>query len=106
MDKVMNECDEKIIRLEERLLASEKAKDLAYKTLEDRLGSMNEFRKALTDQAATFITRKEHDIIISEIRELREFKATLQGKASQSSVWISWFLAGVAIIIQFLHLTR
>jgi predicted transcriptional regulator len=98
-----HECKEKIIRLEEKLSAAEKALDVAYKSLDSRLQGMNEFRQALTDQAASFITRKEHDIIVSEIRELREFKAAIQGKASQSSVWIAWFLAALGIMIQLLH---
>ena len=98
-----NQLQEKIIRLEEKLSAAERALDVAYKSLDARLIGMNEFRAALTDQAANFTTRKEHDIVVSEIRELREFKAAIQSKASQSSVWIAWFLAGLGILIQLLN---
>ena len=93
---------ERLARLEEQLKSSKEALDVAYKALDCRLGGMNEFRQALTDQASTFTTRTEHQIIVNEIRELREFKAELMGKASQSSVYIAWGLALLAMLLHWI----
>ena len=69
--------------------------------LEKRLESMNEFRLQLKDQAGTFFTKNEHEVYMSsvekDLRVLRESKANLEGKASQSSV-------NVALIISLLGL--
>jgi hypothetical protein len=48
-----------IVRLEERLKASDEAKALAYAEMQRRLEGMNEFRQQLNDQTKTFITKLE-----------------------------------------------
>jgi len=48
-------------RYEQRFDAQEKAVDAALTAANQRLNVMNEFRGALTDQAATFATRIEVD---------------------------------------------
>jgi hypothetical protein len=76
---------------------------LAAQNLEKRLDHMNEFREALSDQATTFITKSEYnihnDIIINDVRMLRESKSQLEGKASQSSVNIAYILSIISIIV-------
>lgn len=47
--------------IQSALASAEKAKDKADSALEKRFEAVNEFRQALTDQTATFLTRKEYD---------------------------------------------
>ena len=71
--------------------------------LEKRLDSMNEFRAQLKDQATTLMPRSEMDIhfqsIDKDIRELRESKANLEGKASQTSVMIAFIISGLSLLL-------
>lgn len=46
-------------RHEQRFIGQERALALAVAGVNERLGGMNEFRAALSDQAATFVTRAE-----------------------------------------------
>lgn len=81
----------------------EKSSSQARETLNARLESMNEFRESLKDQTAQYITRIEHEALItkydSDIRYLRECTAKADGKASQQSVNIAYILAGFGLII-------
>jgi hypothetical protein len=81
--------------------------------LEKRLDGMNEFRAALTDREASYLTRREHEIssgftderlshIDSDLRVLRESKAELHGKASQSSMTITLILAVFSLCVSLL----
>ena len=51
---------------ETKVMAQEKALTLASGSLSIRLDLMNEFRAQLTDQAATFFTRPEHDLYMNK----------------------------------------
>jgi uncharacterized membrane protein len=97
-----------------RFNASEKAKELAYATLEKRLEAMNEFRDTLKDQAGNFITRKEVEVnldlinkeveahvdrIDAAIKNLELSKAMLEGKASQSSMNLTMVIALSGLVI-------
>jgi len=118
--------------VEARLIAMDKATDLAYEKMEIRLRNMNEFREALSDQAGKFVPRIEsqvaHDAIkvelkvemekikadlkeelsevCSDVEVLRDFKSTMEGKASQHSVNIALVLgligAGVGVLSMLL----
>ena len=76
---------------------------LAQDNLNTRLEGMNEFRNSLKDQTAQFITRTEHESLITkydaDIRVLREQNAENRGKASMQSVYISYAFALIAIIM-------
>ena len=86
----------------------EKSTDLATSVLDKRLDSMNEFRQALKDQQSTFVAKSEFDImhqrIIEDIRMLREGKANLEGKASMTSVYISYAIALIALTISIIRI--
>lgn len=90
-----------------RLEAIDKAQEVYRSALDKRLETMNEFREALKDQNKTFIARPEHELIVADIRSLRESRATLEGKASMMSVIISYGISiislFVAILALFLH---
>jgi len=78
--------------------------------LDKRLESMNEFRLQLKDQASTFLSRAEYDInhkaIVEDIRILREYRATLDGKASTTSFYIALALSMAGLILGIVHLFK
>jgi hypothetical protein len=81
----------------------EKSTCLAQDNLNTRLETMNEFRNSMKDQASHYITRTEHESLImkydADIRVLRESQAEARGKASMNSVYISYVIAFISIII-------
>ena len=109
-----------IKRLEERITALERTFDMRFQTLssttrdvasamDKRLEGMNEFRSALKDQVGMFFTRREHEAFVTavsaDLRSLRETRAELSGKASQSHLIYTvilgaWgFILGMASLI-------
>lgn len=99
---------------EARLLAMDKALELAQKANDIRLANMNEFREAMKDQTGHFVTRTEADArinilmaeikieqssICSDIEVLQKYQATMEGKASQSSVMIAYVIAGISVLL-------
>jgi len=121
--------------IETRLESMDKATDLAYEKIEMRLAHMNEFRGALSDQTSRFITRVESQAardaikvelkvdmeqikadlkadlfeVCSDVEVLRDFKNTMEGKASQHSVNVALILgligAGVGVLSMILAIT-
>ena len=89
-----------------RLEDMEKARISAYQSMEKRLEGMNEFRDALRDQASRFVTRDEMTTntitLRSDVKTLEISKANLEGKASMSSVYASYALATISIIISLI----
>jgi hypothetical protein len=89
--------------IDARLNDLEKARDQAYDAMKIRLEGMNEFREALRSQNQTFLTKAEHDVYVSkvdgDIRSLRESRASLEGKASQSSLNTTTYIALAGLII-------
>jgi hypothetical protein len=73
-----------------RLMAIDKATEVAYTMMDARLDSMNEIRNSLRDQGRTFVSKAEytvaHDRLMDDVRSLRESRALLEGKASTESV--------------------
>jgi hypothetical protein len=94
--------------IERRLESVEQATTLAARALEKRLEGMNEFREALKNQSATFVTRAELTVQVakceSDIRMLREYKASLEGKASQLYVTITLVIALVSMFTSLVAL--
>jgi hypothetical protein len=88
--------------------ALDKANELSAKTLDIRLEAMNNFRNDLTKQASTFLTKEaydlRHDNLQRQVDELRLFRAEIQAKASQASVYIAWGISLVSIVIGMISL--
>jgi len=84
----------------------EKNTTLAAKSIDRRLEGMNEFRDALKDQTAKFLTKDEfntlHNRVEEDIKVLRENKAMLEGKASMTSVYIAYGIGLIGLIIALL----
>jgi len=95
---------------ETKIDAAEKAVSLASNTLSARLDLMNEFRAQLKDQVAGFFSRVEHETYIKsvdkDIRELREAKALLEGKASQNAVNFSTIIALLGVFLSAVALVH
>lgn len=83
--------------------AQERALELAKNEVDRRLLAMNGFREQMQMQATTFIARAEHTEVVekieTDIRFLRESKATMEGKASTTQVHIAWGFAGLGILL-------
>jgi len=88
--------------IESRLKALEDAGIKSERLLDVRLASMNEFREALKDQSAKFFTLASHEAyqkaVDADLRVLRESRALLEGKASQSTVNVALLLATVSAL--------
>jgi len=86
-----------------KLEALREIRDLEKTSIDHRLSAMNEIRGALADQSTKMFTRSEHEAYIrsvdSDIRALRESRAEMSGKASQSSANIALILGIVGLLI-------
>ena len=99
--------DLRLSELEKRVMILFDAKDhalsLSTNNLEKRLESMNEFRAQIKDERAALMPRSEyviqHQRLIEDIQALQISKAILDGRASVSSVYISYLLALIGIVI-------
>jgi hypothetical protein len=93
-----------------KVSAIETSTRLAYNSMEKRLEGMNEFRNQLRDQNSTFITKAEYSAHMNkleeDIRMLRESKALLEGKASQTSVNIALGISIVGLILTVLNIVK
>ena len=93
-----------------KVSAIDRATSNAYVSMEKRLEGMNEFRNQLKDQNATFITKAEYSAHMNkleeDIRMLRESKATLEGKASQTSVNIALGISIIGLILTVLNIVK
>jgi hypothetical protein len=76
-----------------------RANDVEKAAMDIRLEAMNKFREALTDQTKRYITRDEHEQLVKQVEELRLFRASLEGVASQKSVYIAYVIAIIGILI-------
>jgi len=96
--------------MELRFSAQDKALVIALASMDGRMGILNEFKSTiettlnvLRDQAGQFVTGKEleaaKDYLAKDIAQLKEDRAELRGKASQSSVMIAWIISGLGLLI-------
>ena len=88
----------------ERLRTFENQTKEAKEDMSQRLSGMNEFRSQLKDQAATFITRNEHQIIIDRLDRIEKTLATTEGKASQTMFFITLGLSILALSFAIIKL--
>jgi hypothetical protein len=86
-----------------QIVSLKEATSIAKNEMDKRLEGMNEFRNQLKDQSNTYFTKGEHEQfakrIEEDIRSLRESRASLEGKASQNAVNVSYIIAVMALII-------
>ena len=89
---------------EARLVAIEKAVEVADAANNKRLDGMNEFREALRDQNVRFTTCVEFAALRDQVQEMKETAAEVRGKASQTSVFIAYGIALLSIVISLIGL--
>jgi len=104
-----------------KFTAMDRALTLAQETNNARLERMNEFRAAMQDQSGHFVTRQEADAarnqsmaeirleiagICADIEALQKYQATMEGKASQSSVTWAYIVGGIGIILSLWDFLR
>ena len=95
---------------EARIAALEKATEVASGAMDRRLDGMNEFRDTLRDQASRFVTREEMEVklgvLMDAISELKDYKAHMEGRASMSSVYVSYAIALLGIVLSVISLLK
>ena len=101
--KDYSETIERLTRVEAQIESFDKALNLAREQLEKRLEGMNEFRQSLKDQNSTFVTKTEHSFICQDVRDLRENKARMEGKADQKSVMQVMIISIVSLFISIIN---
>lgn len=107
-------CVDKMCGMErlisEKFESNEKALITAKEALDKRLDSMNEFREALREQAAKMMTRDEynvnHEAFRNQLNELSKAKERMEGKASQSSLYVATAIAVLSLFIGAIHVLR
>jgi hypothetical protein len=82
-----------------KIEAIAEATRLQAKALEAKFESVNEFRGALTDLQQSYVTRLEHEAVLKDIRDLRESRSELAGKASQNSANAAMILGGLGLLL-------
>jgi hypothetical protein len=91
-----------------RYVSIEKATEIAKQTADKRLDGMNEFRDSLKDQNENFVRKTEYQSEIlrlqDDVKILRESKSFLEGKASITSVYVSYLIALLALIISIIQI--
>jgi DNA repair exonuclease SbcCD ATPase subunit len=99
------QCTERLTRLEEKFAASLVSLKLQAQEYERRLSSLNHEAQQLKDMQAKYTPREtwetNHKTLENDIKKLFESKNILEGKATQSSVYIGWGLAIIAILVSF-----
>jgi len=77
----------------------EKSTCLAQDNLNARLESMNEFRNSMKDQASNFITRNEHELLITKIdTDVKYAVAQIKSDMLIEQSRTRWIVAEIVII--------
>jgi hypothetical protein len=107
-------CEAQMAHMQERAELQLKAIEAAYRKaeiqLDERLAGMNEFRQAMGDQAARFVTREELELKLAvldkDVRMLQAIASEAKGKASTAQLYISWLFSAGALLLALLALFR
>jgi hypothetical protein len=115
IDQVCKTVSERFNTLDERFKAQERALDLQQEITEKKFESQNEWRGAMNDREKAYITRQDHDALIlllntkedalvKDIKSLELTRATIDGKASQSQLNITFVFVIIGFIFTMLGL--
>jgi hypothetical protein len=87
-----------------------RAVDKAEASNNARLAGMNEFRESLKDAQAKYLTRDEyftaHHGLCVKLDELQSLADINRGKASMTSVYVAWVLAGLSLLVSVIKLLK
>jgi hypothetical protein len=77
----------------------EKATNLASDNLNTRLEGMNEFRASMKDQTANFITRTEHEALVTKMdSDIKYAVSQIKSDVLQEQARTRWMVTEVVII--------
>jgi hypothetical protein len=102
-----NNVETRIARLEERLDAAERARDVALTAMDRRLDGMNEFRNTLRDQQNTFLRTDQysmsHENLAQQIAIVRSDLTALRikvetGSAAMTGRWLGYAALGAVFV--------
>jgi hypothetical protein len=90
-------------RMAEQFIATQRERDLALAVLDKRIDALSAVAIALKEQQGANLTRREHELFVDQvnpdIRTLRESRAELAGKASQSALDATRSNVSTALVI-------
>ena len=96
--------------IEARLVAMDKASELAREVNTIQHESLNNWRQAMQEQSKTLMPRAEYEIyhrkVEEDIRMLQKYQATMEGKASQNSVNLALAISIIGTIMAFIGLVE
>jgi hypothetical protein len=76
--------------------------------MQRHLGTMNEWRMTVTDILATMVPKTENNVwkdkIESALLQFRDFKITMDTKASAKSLTITYIVTGITLLISTISL--
>jgi len=89
---------------ESKVAATEKATELAAQVLKERLKNLNELRQMAQDRDANYITKAEFNLQVKEIESLRLSRASLEGKASQAAVNVTFIVSAIGMLLAIISI--
>lgn len=89
--------DERTKRFEIALHDAQKAVEIADTNSEKWRSNANEWRAAMDDRERTFARKSDLDVNARDIRELRDWRNTMDGKADQKDVTRAQIIAVIGI---------
>ncbi len=112
IENKIHDLEKRFAVLEERITnhvqSTKDALNVALSAMEKRLEGMNEFRQTLSDQTKTFVTfdmyESKHEQLVLDIKELREWRANQQGKASQTSLIITLIISVTGVLLSIVDI--
>ena len=115
IDQVCKTVEQKFNTLDERFRSQEKALELQQEINDKRFEGQNEWRGAMSDREKAYITRVDHealilllntkeDALLKDIKSLEITRATLDGKASQSQLNITFAFAMAGVVFTLIGL--
>lgn len=92
----------------ESFASRDKAQVVAWDSLKAKMIDENHIRAQLQEQSQELVTKTEYrgDIkrLSDEVQQLREYRASMEGKASQASVIVSYLIGGAGLVLGIIKL--
>ena len=86
---------------QQRHAAEDGARDLASKDVNRRLQEMNEFRVQLSEERASYVPRREHDLLAERIKELEIARGEQMGKAAAYASIAGFIGVAASLLMHF-----
>ena len=99
----------RLTRVEEKVNAAASALEIAAKDIDRRLDSMNEYRRQIESERVAYITRNEHEVVVTAITDLKLRVSNNEivtaevphiAASIQDLQKFQWLLTGALVVIQ------